>query len=135
LPYRILFVDDDETLLKGLECAFQQRATVEIAKHGLAGLASVNENGPFAVVVSDYKMPVMNGLEFFERVKEVSPCTIRILFSAYCDHDFVRDAVDAKLIHQFIRKPCNLRELVSTLESALEIYPWFVRMRANAGMI
>ena len=70
---RILCVDDEPELLQGLKLQLRKVATVELAERGQAGLDLIEANGPFDIVISDMRMPEMNGAEFLARVSERRP--------------------------------------------------------------
>ena len=78
---KILLVDDDELLLAGLKRQLRNKFRVETAISGEAAVRMVEENGPYAVVVSDYMMPGMNGIEFLRQVKQTNPDTIRMMLT------------------------------------------------------
>jgi len=65
---RVLFVDDEPNVLDGIRRQLRNRLKVETANGAAAGLAMIESNGPFAVVVSDMRMPDMNGARFLARV-------------------------------------------------------------------
>ena len=70
--FRILFVDDEPNVLHGYQRQLRKEFSLEIAVGGAAGLKAIKETGPYAVVVTDMRMPAMNGIEFFCRLKRES---------------------------------------------------------------
>ena len=78
---KVLLVDDDEMLLAGLKRQLRNKFRIETAISGEDAVKMVEENGPYAVVVSDYMMPGMNGIEFLRQVKASDPDTIRMMLT------------------------------------------------------
>src|SRR5208283_4999670 len=78
--------------------------------------------GPFAVVVSDLRMPVMDGVEFLTRVRAISPDSVRVMLTGQADMDAAIAAVNEGNIFQFLTKPCPAETLTRALNAALEQY-------------
>jgi CheY-like chemotaxis protein len=113
---RILFVDDDPSVLAGLRNVFfrdRKRWEMVFAGSGEAALAEL-EHGRFDAVVSDMRMPGMTGVALLERVRAVSPRTVRIMLSGSADSDEVVRATAA--VDELLTKPCDSATLRSTLE-------------------
>jgi response regulator RpfG family c-di-GMP phosphodiesterase len=119
---RILCVDDEPNLLQALERQFRRQFEIRTAVGPELGLQAIAEAGPFAVVVSDLQMPVMDGNHFLARVREVSPDTVRVLLTGHADLGDAIAAVNEGHIFQFLTKPCPSHVLARTLETALEQY-------------
>jgi response regulator RpfG family c-di-GMP phosphodiesterase len=117
---RILCVDDDERLLQGLERQLRKQFEIHTAVGPELGLTAISENGPFAVVVSDMRMPGMDGIEFLSRVREKSPDSIRMMLTGNADLNATIRAVNEGKIFQFLTKPCPSELLARALESSLE---------------
>lgn len=122
-PVKILFVDDERSVLRALQRIFLEDdyeiLTVESGAEGLSVLESV---AAIQVVVSDYRMPQMNGVEFLKQVHARWPDTIRIVLSGYADTAAVVAAVNEGQIYRFVGKPWNDSELKVTLDNAIETY-------------
>jgi DNA-binding NtrC family response regulator len=78
---RMLLVDDEPTVLSGLERTLHNEFEVTTAPNGEAGLAAMHEQAPFAVVISDMRMPGMNGAQFLTKMKALAPDTVRMLLT------------------------------------------------------
>lgn len=117
---KILFVDDEQNVLSGLERSLRREFEVNTALSGLDGLAAIQNNGPFAVVVSDMRMPGMDGIEFLSRVKEESPDSVRIMLTGNADIQTAIDAVNKGNIFRFLNKPCSHELMTTILHSALD---------------
>jgi HD-like signal output (HDOD) protein/CheY-like chemotaxis protein len=116
---RILFVDDEPAVLQGLRRMLHAMRTewemefVESAREGLDRLAQE----PFDLVVSDMRMPQMDGAEFLARVQRDHPNTVRIILSGFADREAILRVVGPA--HQFLSKPCDPTLVRSTIERAL----------------
>jgi HD-like signal output (HDOD) protein/CheY-like chemotaxis protein len=117
---RILFVDDEPLVLRSLQRVLASRAAewdVEFAEGARAALESVAQKPP-DVVVSDMRMPEMDGATFLAKIQEHHPEVVRIILSGHTDAKVVFRAVP--VAHQFLTKPLQTSVLVATLERALE---------------
>ena len=119
---KILFVDDEQHLLDAMRRQFRGRFSVVTALGGHEGLRTLQTEGPFAVIVSDFKMPLMNGVEFLARSREVSPDSVRIMLTGYAEHQTAIDAVEKGHVFHFLTKPCDNETLSSALSAALDLY-------------
>ena len=117
---RILCVDDDSRILEAFERQFRKVFEIQTAIGPQLGLKGIELNGPFAVVVSDLRMPGMNGIEFLTRVRQISPDTVRVMLTGDADLSAAIAAVNEGKIFQFLTKPCPAGMLTRTLEAALE---------------
>ena len=119
---RVLFVDDEISALRGYQRVLHGEFSVSTAVGGEQGLAAIQANGPYAVVVSDMKMPGMNGAEFLSRVRERAPETVRMLLTGYADLQSAIDAVNRGNIFRFLTKPCEKETLIEAINRGLEQY-------------
>jgi len=117
---RVLFVDDEPHVLDSLEDALRRTFAVSTAVGGAAGLAALQDDGPFAVVVSDYQMPGMNGAEFLAKARIVAPATVRMLLTGQASVQGAIAAVNDGNIFRFLTKPCPPPDLIRAIEHALE---------------
>ncbi len=120
---RILFVDDEELILKTLrrlfmDCGFE----ILTAESGEEGLKIIENDSPVHVIVSDYRMPGMNGVEFLKKVYARWPETIRIVLSGYADTASVVAAINDGQIFKFIAKPWDDEEFKNIIIDAVEKY-------------
>jgi len=115
-------VDDEINLLQALERRFHKQFEIQIAPGPEIGLQTVAESGPFAVVVSDLRMPGMNGIEFLTRVARISQDTVRVMLTGQADLPDAIAAVNQGHVFRFLTKPCPTETLMRTLEAALEQY-------------
>ncbi|GAB6096451.1 response regulator [Desulfatiferula olefinivorans] len=122
--HTILFVDDEEPILNALMRLFRRQGfELLTASGGEAALALLETEGPrVSVIVSDQKMPNMNGAVFLEKSKAMCPDAVRILLTGYSDMDAIVDAVNRGEIHRYLTKPWNDDELVTAVKKAVEQY-------------
>jgi len=119
---RVLCVDDETNVLEGLERSLFESFDVLTAKSGADGLGLIRAEGPFAAVVSDMRMPEMDGAAFLSAVKRNAPDTVRILLTGHADVDAAIAAVNRGNIYRFLCKPCPQDQLVDTLEEAIRLF-------------
>ncbi len=103
---RILFVDDDPNLLDGLRRSLRRTFTFDTALGGAEALAMLEKGGPYAVVVADMRMPLMDGIELLQNVRRLYPDTARIMLTGNADQQTAADAVNRGQILRFLNKPC-----------------------------
>lgn len=120
-PVRILFVDDERNVLRSLERLFlEEQYEIFTSPSGQDALEILEQSGPFQLVVSDYRMPSMNGVEFLREVCTRWPETERIILSGYADTAAIVAAINEGQIYKFIAKPWNDDDLLRTIREALE---------------
>jgi len=117
----VLFVDDNPVTLKSIEIAFaNEPCQVLLAQSGAEGLAIVKREHP-GVIVSDLRMPGMNGLEFLRTARSIYDNWIGMIFSAYQDITSVTQAVKEECVWRYITKPwADSRELVIAVNNAMQ---------------
>lgn len=116
----ILFVDDEPNVLKSLKRLFiDTDYKILTANDGEEGLMKLGER-EIDLVISDYRMPQMNGVQFLHKVKELYPNTIRIILSGYADVAAIVEAINDGQVYKFLAKPWNEQELFTTIKRALE---------------
>lgn len=116
----ILCVDDEINILEGLQDNLRKQFKVYTATSGTEALALIESAGPFPVVISDMRMPQMNGAEFLKTVCARSPDTMRILLTGQSDMDSAISAVNEGQIFRFLTKPCPTEHLSSVIQTALD---------------
>ncbi len=119
---RILCVDDDKNVLSAFKRNLRGDYVIRVADEGDAALKLIREDGPFAVILSDMKMPGMNGIELLQKVKDLLPETTRIMITGLYDLDLAVDAVNEGAIFKFLTKPCSSEKLKKVIASGVEQY-------------
>lgn len=120
--YRILFVDDEANVLSALRRIFRrENYHIDTAMTGVEALQLLKEHD-YQLVISDYKMPQMNGAELLKRIKALHPASIRIMLTGEADTGAVLGAINEGAVYKFILKPWNDDDLRITVGLALEQY-------------
>jgi response regulator RpfG family c-di-GMP phosphodiesterase len=119
---RVLCVDDEARLLKAIRRTLHKHCEIHTAESGAEGLEVLETTGPFHVVVSDMRMPGMNGAEFLREVRRRSPETVRLLLTGFADLDTVVTAVNQGYIYRFIGKPCTGQVLWEAIQDGYRQY-------------
>lgn len=128
----VLFVDDEQPIRNALERMYLERDDVRclFAESGQEGL-EILEREDVWVVVSDYLMPGMRGIEFLSRVKGKRPDTVRIMMTAYADLSIAIDAINKSEAYRFVTKPWNNQELMYVIDEALMRYQLVKSLESN----
>lgn len=117
--WRVLLVDDEEKVIRGIQRNLQSpELEVEVALSGKEGLAMM-ETTSFDVVVSDLRMPEMDGNQFLNQVCRLYPRTIRMILSGYAEKKMLIDSIG--VTHQLLAKPCETEALEMLIRRALEL--------------
>jgi len=119
---KILLVDDEPAVLQAYWRTLAKKFELDTAVGGREGLAVMARNGPYAVVVSDMRMPSMDGVQFLSRVSEVAPDTVRVMLTGHADLESAIQAVNEGRIFRFLTKPCETDVLQKTLTACLVQY-------------
>ncbi len=132
----MLLVDDEANVLSALQRALRQHLPasemiIEPYSDPLAALARCCET-EFDIVISDFRMPQMTGVEFLHTLKEVSPLTVRMILSASTEFETVSSAIAEAHVFRYIPKPWHIEELLNDISAALAFRDESVREHALA---
>ena len=119
---RILLVDDDTNVLDGYRRGLSREFLMETAAGGQEALKLTAENGPYAVVISDMRMPGIDGIQLLSKIKVLSPETIRVILTGNADLGTAIEAINEGSIFRFLTKPCSKEVMARTLTAALVQY-------------
>jgi response regulator RpfG family c-di-GMP phosphodiesterase len=119
---RILCVDDESNVLEGYRRALRKDFEISIAEGGVEAISLIEREEEFAVIISDMRMPIMDGVQFLRRVKEISPDTVRMMLTGNADQQTATDAVNEGSIFRFLTKPCPPENLANAIQAGLEQY-------------
>jgi len=119
---KVLCVDDEPNVLAAFQRQLRREFALDTAEGGAAGLKALAASGPYAVVVSDLRMPGMDGIEFLSRVRQAAPDTVRIMLTGNADLSTAIDAVNEGAIFRFLTKPCPMDTLVTTIRAGAAQY-------------
>lgn len=118
---KLLFVDDEENILLAFKRQLRKQFEIETSSSGRDAIYRI-QNEQFAVIVSDLRMPVMDGVQFLTYAKDISPDSVRILLTGNADLNTAINAINQGDIFRFLTKPCPPKILTDTLEAALAQY-------------
>jgi len=118
----ILCVDDEQNVLDGLSRTLRSSYSIHTALGGPNGLEALKTMGPFAVLISDMRMPGMSGAEFLSAARQIAPDSVRVLLTGYADVQETIAAVNDGNIFRFLTKPCPSDVLLETLLACCEQY-------------
>lgn len=119
---KILFVDDDTNVLHGYKRQLRKEFRINTANSGEKGVQAIKTCGPYAVIVSDYQMPGMDGIEFLSRARGLAPDSVRMMLTGHADLQVAMEAIADGNIFRFLTKPCKSGRLAMAVEAAVEQY-------------
>ena len=130
---KILLVDDEANILKSLS-RLLRTYDLTLASSGEDAL-NIAEQKVFDLVVSDYRMPGINGIEFLSRFMVKQPDAIRIILTGYADLESTLTAINDIGVFRFINKPWNNYEIINAVEKALELKQILLENRRLADQV
>ncbi len=116
---RILCVDDEANILSAIQRSLRKKFEIVTASSGREGLEILANQPPFSVVISDMKMPEMNGATFLKMVYQGWPDTVRVLLTGFAEMDTVVKAINEGHIYRFIAKPVSAATLAEVVGDAV----------------
>ncbi|HEX6276695.1 MAG TPA: HD domain-containing phosphohydrolase [Polyangiaceae bacterium] len=119
---RILCVDDEPNVLEGLSLHLRRRYDVLTATSGAAALELLGKDDTIAVVISDMRMPNMDGSAFLSKARQSHPLVVRMLLTGQADMQSAISAVNDGQIFRFLTKPCPPPQLLAAADAAAEQY-------------
>ncbi len=122
MSQKILLVDDEPHVLSAYQRRLGDQFEIFTAPGGYQALDVVKEIGPFAVIVADMRMPLMDGVQFLRQIKVLAPDTVRVMLTGNADMQTAIDAVNSGSIFKFLTKPCPIDRFTDTLQAGLIQY-------------
>ena len=119
---RILYVDDEPNVLAACKRSLGRKLDITTATSGAEGLEIVRKEGPFAVVLSDMRMPHMDGVEFICAVRKQAPDTVCMMLTGNADQETAMNAINKGQIFRFLTKPCPQEDLSVALQAGIRQY-------------
>ncbi len=116
---KILITDDDESLCESLKDVLELNGYLTEISHTAEDCIEKIESGFYSIVLLDLKLPDSNGIDVLVRIKDISPDTEVIIFTAFAETDSVIEAIDRKAF-SYLPKPFEIPHLIKTLENACE---------------
>ena len=122
-PLRLLCVDDETDILMALNRLFRREPyEVLTASSGEEGLAILRSTVNIGMIISDYRMPVMNGTAFLKAAAELAPDSYRMSLTGYADMNAAIEAINEGGANRFMAKPADNDELRQTVRDGLNLY-------------
>jgi CheY-like chemotaxis protein len=119
---KVLFVDDEPAVIAGLKLTQGKHYDVRLAKSGAEALGLLERYPDMAVVVSDMRMPEMDGATFLAKVREQAPDAVRLLLTGHADMEAAARAVNEGRIFRFLTKPCDANDMGLALAAAVQMH-------------
>jgi len=128
--HQIMLVDDESHILAALQRELRAYTLSPVCAYPLevstfdspVAALRAQQGRPFDVVISDYRMPEMNGVVFLEKMKAVQPNAIRIILSGTAELDVLIEAINRVQIFRYIPKPWQTYDVISAIEQALSYH-------------
>ena len=115
----VLYVDDEPINLELFQMSFRNSYNVLVAESGPSGLDVLKKSEKIRVVVSDMKMPEMNGIEFIKKAKDIYDQICFLILTGFEINDEIRDSLNCGLIQGYFQKPLNKNEITSAINKAV----------------
>lgn len=116
---KILYVDDEPINLQLFEINFAKNYEVFVANNGFQGLEILDKELGILVIISDMKMPEMNGIEFIKSAKEKHPDKKYYILTGYGMTTEIKEALNTGLILKYFNKPFNIKEIERSIKEAI----------------
>ena len=126
----VLYIDDEPHNLTAFKAAFRRDYNIFLAESAEEARDIINIH-EIHVILSDQRMPVTTGIEFFESILETHPDPIRILITGYTDINAVVDAINRGQVYKYLTKPWNENDIRIYIDKAYEV---FYLRRENAEL-
>jgi CheY-like chemotaxis protein len=119
---RILCVDDEPNVLESFRRLLRRDYDLNTAASAADGLRLIEQNGPYAVIVSDFRMPGMNGVDFLSRACILAPDSVRVMLTGHAEENTAAKAINDGRIFRFLYKPIGSEEFVKCLDACIRQY-------------
>lgn len=130
---RVLCVDDDAALLAGLSRNLRRHFPVTTANSAQEALELLRKDRTFAVIISDMRMPGMDGAQFFAEARQFVPNAVRVLLTGQADMSAVVHAINEGRIYRYLTKPVEKDTLIQVVQAAMAQYRLTVEERAASA--
>lgn len=119
---KVIFIDDEPHILKAFVRLFRKEEIDIFTSTSPEEVCQLIQTETFALIVSDQRMPELEGTKLLERVRDLSPATIRIILTGYADKDAAIEAINQGSVYRFLTKPWNDDELRNEVKRAIDEY-------------
>ena len=118
----LLYVDDETINLTLFELNFKKKYKVLTAESGDEGLEKLSADDDIIVVISDMKMPGMNGVEFIKKARENYKNIAYFILTGFDINEEIADALNDNLIHKYFRKPFDMKEIDEAINAVINLF-------------
>ena len=115
---KVLYVDDEPINLELLQLTFMNELEVVTATSAREGLEILDSQPEIHVIISDLKMPEMNGLDFIKEIKKKNRKKVCMLLTGFMESEIMLEGFNKELIFRYLMKPWNRDELIETIKEA-----------------
>lgn len=129
MSVKVLCVDDDSQMLEAYRLfqAYQSKLgqeawTLDTVQTPMEALQAVRKGGPYSVIVSDFQMPGMSGIQFLRQAQQLAPDSVRIMLTGHGDLDVAIEALHEAFIFRFLTKPCSPSLFAKTIGAGIKQY-------------
>lgn len=122
MPNRVLFVDDESSILYTIKRQFRNYKHELLFANGGEEALKILKEQSVSVIVTDMRMPEMDGASFLEYAEKICPCCIKMVLSGHAEIDTVLSSINRGNIWRFITKPWEKEELKIAIDNAIELY-------------
>jgi len=131
---KVLCVDDDESILRGYQLNLRKDFDIHLAKSGESGIEIFKKVGGFSVVLSDMRMPGMNGSKMLAEINKIDPNIVSVLITGHSDFEVAKDAVNSGKVFKILTKPCSADEIIKTLKKCSLIHQKNIEKNISVGV-
>jgi DNA-binding NtrC family response regulator len=134
--YRLMVVDDEQNILNAIRRITRKELNweVEFYDNPVEALKRAH-GGNYELFLSDFRMPVMDGVKFLSETKHIHPDAMRVILSGYTDLEALLGAINEAEIFRFISKPWMDYDLITTLQQALSLHDMLIENRTLADEV
>ena len=122
MAHTVLFVDDEQSVLESIRRSLHREPyTVETANGGADALEKIKTTPP-SVIITDMRMPVMDGIAFLNEAQKIRPAAMYMVLSAYADIEKIMEAINERHVWRYITKPWQKEDLRLAVQTAIEMF-------------
>ncbi len=118
----VLFVDDEYDVISAYKRNLRKHFNVKTANSGKESLEILSDSEEFAVVVTDFRMPEIDGIQLLTEIQRLYPDTVRIIITGHADLQTAINAVNKGNIFRFLTKPIPTEDLISVVNDSIELF-------------
>ncbi len=115
----VLYVDDEKLNLMLFEALLEKKYVIATAEDGFEGLKVIEQENNLKVVISDMRMPRMNGIEMIRRAKEIGPAIEFYILTGFEITEEIQEALDSGLIRGYFKKPFDINAITKEIDQVL----------------